>query len=110
LPALRRVCAREDGRPAARTTDVRAAAERMKTEEKDAQGADGGPGRVSAMRSGGGSCALTCWNVRAPAGKRGHGTRRTAAGPLARPAPRPACPQKPRGARRAAITGPTQNA
>ena len=78
----------------------------MKPEEKDAQGADGGPGRVSAGRPAGGSCARTRWNVRAQTEKRGHGTRRTTARPPARRAPRPACLETPRGARRAAITGP----
>ena len=82
----------------------------MKPEEKDAQGADGGVGRVSPGRPAGGSCARTRWNVRAQTEKRGHGTRRTTARPPARPTPRPARPEKPRGACRAAITGPTQNA
>jgi len=82
----------------------------MKTAKKAAQSADGGVGRVSAGRPAGGSCVRTRGNGRAQAEKRGHGTRRTTPESTARSAPRPARPAKTRGARRAAITGPTQNA
>jgi hypothetical protein len=82
----------------------------MKTTKKAAQGADGGVGRVSSGRPAGGSRARSRGNGRAQAEKRGRGTRRTLAGPPARPAPGPARPEKPRGARGAAIPGPTQYA
>jgi len=101
LPALRRVCADQDGQPRAWATDVHAEDRRMKTAKKAAPSAGRSVGRVSTGRPAGGSCARTRWNVRA-----GEKTRARQAADDRRDHPRDLRPGRRTRKRRAARAAP----